>query len=299
MAFPRRKTAFSRRTFRKTTRFGKRKRFSKKQFRKSNKTYTKVAGSTVGKNALVKLAYRKDFDAIVTSSDTWSATSLQTYGLTYPIANEQSSIVFLGSHCCTPLGSPNAGVLDNIAESYPLGIQNWSDFYEKAICYGSSIKITLMPVATDISLRWVLIPVAAEDSGDIRRPNATSASLRANFDALSFPSLCAYPGARWGFVKPGNNGPTTVKMFRKTKSMLGMKDIKDNQGELEMELPVGVNEGSNSLTDHDTQGWLWYFRVFNSTGNSSGITQFMVQLKYYLQLLDRRTLQQINSVIPG
>lgn len=293
--YARRTRKFTRRPYKTRARVGKRKRFSRKQFTKSNSTYTKVAGTVIGKNALVKLNYRKDWDAGITTTDTW-ATSPQNYGRTNPVAGSTSSLMFLGSHCCTPLGSPDN--VPSLVEDYPLALHNWASFYDKAICYGSSIKIEMMPLtATDALARWVLLPIASQtdDNNDTVNPNGTPTTKNI-LDQLDYPELCAYPGAQYGYIRTSNAGVTRVKAFRKTKSILGLKDIKDNQNDLQMILPLASNpdQGKNS-TDVSTQCWLWYFRVFGAGSNATGNLQFMVKIKYYLQMLDRKGFEQLQS----
>lgn len=299
MAFrnARRTRKFTRRPYKTRARVGKRKRFARKQFTKSNSTYTKVAGTVIGKNALVKLNYRKDWDAGVIGNDTW-ATSPQTYGRTYPVAAQPASIVLLGSHFCTPIGSPSQ--VSTLVEDYPLALQNWASFYDKAICYGSSIKIEMMPLtATDALGRYVLIPIASQvdNTADADNANDPANTTRAILDTLDYPELCAYPGAQYGYIRTANAGVTRVKAFRKTKSMLGIKDIKDNQSSLEMILPLASNpdQGSNYTPSSVPNCWLWYLRVFSAGSNPTGNIQFMVKVKYYAQMLDRKGFEQLQS----
>lgn len=300
MAFrnARRTRKFTRRSYKTRSRVGKRKRFSRKQFTKSNPTYTKVAGTVIGKNALVKLNYRKDWDVGVTNTDTW-ATAPQTYGRTYPVATQPSSIVFLGSHFCTPIASANA--VGTLVEDFPLALQNWASFYDKAICYGSSIKIEMMPLtATDCFARYVLLPIASQEdnNADVSNANSTTGTTRAILDTLDYPELCAYPGAQYGYIRTANSGVTRVKAFRKTKSMLGIKDIKDNQSSLQMVLPLSSNpdQGSNVPLGDEANSWVWYFRVFGAGSNQTGNIQFMVKIKYYAQMLDRKGFEQLQSI---
>lgn len=284
----------------------KRKRFAKKSFSRSTAGFTKVKGTLIGKNAMVKVDYRKDWDCGVTgSTDTWGVPN--TYGLTFPITARPASLFFLGSHCCTSLGTSDNGIAD-IIEKFPSGLDRWQSFYQKGLCMGSSIRVDIMPLAnaTETAARWVLLPIACLAYEDITTPNgtttadATANQTKGTLDALDYPDLCAYPGAQYGYVRTANSGVTRFKGFRKTKNMLGFKDVKDNQQSLEMLLPnsagtVGRNTGSAVADVDEAQGWGWYLRIFGAGSSNPGNLQFLVRQKFYLMLTDRQSYNQVTA----
>lgn len=297
------------RTYRRKTTKGQR-RFRRKRFAKT----PGLRSTTIPKVMMCKLQYTKIFSSTVSATDQWGTVS--TNGLTYPITAQTASLCWNGSHFCTPMGDPiipasfsaGGGVIATVTEDYPIALQDWSTFYEEAICFGSSISITMYPNSNSglNSLRYVLIPVAAQEQVDIYQPSSTaSTGVRYKFDQLDYMSLLSYPGCRSGYIKDVGAGPTRVKMFRKTKSMLGMTNIKDSQFALTMSLPTAAAPqlGSNTpeadpntyAASASSLGWLWYFRVFSAT--STGISptvEFTVRIKYYAQLQTRRQLTQIH-----
>lgn len=275
-----------------------RKRFSKKKFsRRSNANRTRVNTLTVGKVANVKLTYTKEWSSTITpASDQWGTVAYSTGTRTYPIAGQTASIAFLGSHFCTSLGSASSA--PPIIEDYPSGLVDWATFYDEAICYGSSIHIQIAAaVGTQAGLcRYILLPIAGNEPRDAERPNDTASTTRAKLDALDYGDLSSYPGAQSGYIKNAAIGITYVKGFRKTKNMLGMKDVSDNQSELRMTLPKAatLNIGDNNPNDTATSlTWLWYLRIFNLDNlGTSNAFYFTVRQKFYAQLQTRGSILQ-------
>lgn len=274
----------------------------------------------MGKTHRIKLTWTKEFLATVSTTSsvtTWINIVQPDGAYTYPVSAAPASMVFLGSHFCCPMGDPAAGgtglTPTNLVEDYPSGLTDWSTFYTNAICFGSSIRISMYaaepPNASTATLsRYVLLPFTHETTVDKFRPNDNLAGqTKALLDSLQYSDLMSYPGAQSGYIKSQAAGPTMVKGFRKTKSMLGMKDIKDNQDELYMLLPqkgaltVASNmpqvfDKVNSLTAAaaaNSSGWSWYLRIlpFTSTSNSD-IIMFTIRMKYYAQLQDRTIILQ-------
>lgn len=289
---------YSRRPYRKYSRRPRkpRRRFSKKKFsRRSTVNKTRVNTLTIGKLANVKLTYTKEWSATVTAPDLWASVTQPSGARTYPIAAETASIVFLGSHFCTPMGSATS--VPPIVEDYPSGLVDWATFYDEAICYGSSINIQIAPApGTQTGLsRYVLLPIAANSPRDAERPNDLITTTRAELDALDYGDLSSYPGAQSGYIKNIAAGNTYIKSFRKTKQMLGMKDITDNQADLRMILPKAatINIGDNNPSDSATTiAWIWYLRIFNLDAATSSPYFFTVRLKYYTQLQTRGLILQ-------
>lgn len=273
-----------------------RKRFSrKKNFRRSNANRTRINTLTIGKNTNVKLTYTKEWSATVTAADLWASVTHPNGTRTYPIATETASIAFLGSHFCTPLGSATA--VPPITEDYPSGLVDWATFYDEAICFGSSIHVQIAPApGTQTGLcRYVLLPIAADAPRDAEIPDSLVSTTRAELDALDYGDLSSYPGAQSGYIRNLAAGNTFVKGFRKTKNMLGMKDIIDNQADLKMTLPKAatLNIGDNKPDDQATStAFIWYLRVFNLDTATSSPFFFTVRLKYYAQLQSRGLILQ-------
>lgn len=304
---------YTRKTTKRTT---KRKPRTQRRFRRKrfNRGPPALRGTTIPPVMMAKLQYTKIFSSIIDVNDHW--TTVASNGLTYPTTGTTASLVWLGSHCCTPMGDAirpasfgsTAGSVASITEDFPIGLQNWSTFYEQGLCFGSSISIVMYPNGTSNlnALKYVLLPIATQQQSDVWQPNSPiTGSTKSLLDALDYSSLISYPGARSGYIKDVGAGPTKVKMFRKTKGICGLRDIKDNQFALAMTLPTISSPGTGSNTTEAnpdtyaaaafTLGWLWYFRVFTPTlGAATADVEFTVRIKYYSQLMTRRQFTQVH-----
>lgn len=256
---------------------------------------TRIKGVTIGKSSRVKLTYTKEWLADISSVgdppvETWLNVSQPSGPRTYPVVAQNASIVFLGSHFCTPLGNATAG----INEDYPSGLVDWSSFYDEAICFGSSISIQAMfsnPTAVTL-FRYVLLPIATKNYLDLQSPNSPAATTRAQLDALDYGDISSYPGARSGYIRPSASGVSRVKMFRKTKHMLGLKDVIDSQTDLSMTLPKAASLNIGDNTQGLGQGWLWYYRIFAYEAGTVSNLLFTVRINYYAQLCTRGLILQ-------
>lgn len=272
--------------------------YSRSLPRPSNVNHTNVNTLTVGKVGNVKLTYTKEWSSTITpASDQWGTVAYSTGTRTYPIAGEVASILFLGSQFCTPLGSANNTTV-TIKEDYPSGLVDWATFYDEAICYGSSIHVQIAAaVGTQAGLcRYILIPYVGNSSDADNTNISVAGTTRNQLDALDYGDLSSYPGAQSGYINNAAVGITNVKAFRKTSTMLGIKDVNDNQAELAMLLPkqASLNTGSNSPgAQTESKCWLWYLRIFNLDNlGTSNAFYFTVRIKYYTQLMTRGIILQ-------
>lgn len=277
-------------------------RFNNRRFTSSSTTNrTRVQGMTIGRNATVKLPWTKEWNADITTgagpayTTNWASIDYPGGARSYPVNGTRASIAFLGSHFCTPLGNAPLGLI----EDYPSGLVDWSSFYDEAICFGSSINIDIMPASTASgNFRYVLFPIATNRFVDISDPQFNVGTTKLELDALDFGDLMSYPGARSGYIRSQGAGVTHVKHFAKTKSMLGVKDIVDSQGDLRMKLPKAtlINSGTNTpqstSTASSTQGFLWYLRVFGYSALSPNDFMFTVRINYYAMLTNRGLILQ-------
>ena len=257
---------------------------------------------------MVKLPWTKEWNADITTgagplyTTNWSAIDFPGGPRSYPVNGSKASIVFLGSHFCTPLGS---GTVATVTEDYPSGLVDWSSFYDEAICFGSSIKIEIMPASTASgNFRYVLFPIATNRFIDVSDPMSPSGTTKIELDALDLGDLLSYPGARSGYIRSQGAGVTRVKHFAKTKSMLGIKDVVDSQADLRMKLPkaptlnIGTNTPQSTSTASAAQGFLWYLRIFGYSALSPNDFMFTVRINYYTMLTNRGLILQetVNTV---
>lgn len=262
----------------------------------------RVPGSVIPLTMNVKLPYTKEFRAdLALTTGLWADIYHPSGTRTYPVSGQPSSIVFLGSHCCTPLVDPSP-TSNTYIEDYPSGLADWSAFYDEAVCHGSSISIQIQPSDPIVAMntRWVLLPIASSKVTDYSLPNAPTGggTTKDILDALPYADLMSYPGAKSGYVKHMGAGSTYIKAFRKTKSMIGVKDIVDNQDGLVMNLPVPSSPNSSSNNPgnvSDPQAWIWYFRVFAYSASLQSDIMFTFRLNYYLQLQTRKAITQLTT----
>lgn len=262
---------------------------------------TRVTGLTVGKTCDVKLAWTKEFTAEIGPGNDWTAVVQPLDGTrTYPVSGTPASMYFGGSFYCSPLGSQGSIAIN---EDYPSGLLSWSQLYNEAIVYASSIHVSVMPVQTDAATvlpRYCLVPRTGSSANqvDYDEPNRTTAPTAAQMNALGFTDWSSMPGAISGFVRSNASGPTEFSSYRTTKSMLGAKDTRDIQDTLRMILPKTASDAAATNSAQETQGWLWCLRFFNYQAVSD-TSAFLVTVRivYYTQLQDRAAIEQVKRTV--
>lgn len=323
-----------------TTRPRARKAYSRSRTtRRTRTTRPKRTGRQliVPKKCIKTFAWRKDFNVAILSGpqDVWDSDTEDVFdngGRTYPVINTPSSLCFLGSHCSTPMGEPNdpTGASGStwpsvhfVNEVIPNGLFEWGAFYNAGMVMASSISISMQNISNGpCGFRYVLLPIvntgyskpqlaASGYTGPqtLSRPNdlnPNAPNVKNELDRMSFVSLSSQPGAKFGFIKNSNNGPTRVSAKRTTKAMLNIRDLLDNDEDLEMQLAgfvqstasieagqISNNQESGYLSSADS--YMYYFRVFNQTPDqysSDFPIQFMVKMKYKVLLYDRKPFSQ-------
>lgn len=241
-----------------------RKRFSKKRFAKSNYGKTVVKAPVNARDTYVKFPWLRTLQPNI------GASSGQTY-------------VFLGNSLI-PNPAVTTGVI-TAGDIWCSGVAEYSAFYNKYRVLGASIKIQITAISANNVLRAVLLPVAlggAESGG-----GSSVATRVAELDALTYDQLAQQPFAQSKTIglATGGNSARWFKSFRKTKYMLGIKDIRDQDNTL-LQLP-DTNGSNGSIATTDSNAWFYYLRIFNSASATAQTVEVQVRLKYYTQLTGR------------
>lgn len=240
-----------------------RKRFSKKRFIKSNYARSVIKAPVNARDTYVKFPWLRTFQPNI------SASSGQTY-------------VFLGNSL---IPNPASFVGTTSGDTWCSGVSEYASFYNLYRVLGTSIKIQITAISANNVLRAVLLPIALGDNetGAVGGISARVAEL----DALTYDQLSQQPFAQSKTIglATGGNSARWFKMFRKSKYMLGVKDIRDQDGSL-LRLP-DTNGSNGTVAFQSPNAWFYYLRIFNSASASAQSVEVQVRLKYYVQLTGR------------
>lgn len=264
-----------------------RRRFARKKFYKRVPRGLK-AGLYIPKEAYVKLNYTEFiYSPEITVGNNW------TFG-------------FNGNGICAP--STTGGFVPVSGQEYPLGLTQYSSFYKYYKVLGSSIKIQLNNLVSGSGSTATGPATVCLLAGQGLNGDSDSSSNWQVFENAETRNLISYPGASWKMMSQINGSQTTVwlKGFRKTKTMLGRKDIRDNddvQGLLpgtDDSNPNGTNPGINGgLVAGYSGSWFWMVRVDPTITNGTtpaNSYQVVVKIKYYVQLYGRDFNEQ--GIVP-
>lgn len=268
----------SRRT---TKRYGKkygRKRFKNKRF--NNVSQLSMRATLAPRTLYVKLPWVQTFTPTVGTSGTqriyFQGNGLVPYTTT-------------GQNPANPNNNPGAG------DIFPAGAVEYSQFYDKYFINGSSIKVEAVStnsqaLATSPLVRAVLLAVpfyryavGSTTDGD------GWGEVRDQLNGYSYEQLLAYPFAKWRMLGTNTGGASRLvfKMFRKTKPLVGVKDIKDNK-ELSGELPDGsIVDNANTPAINPFTGFMYYLRFFNADATTTAPLQITVRMKLYATFTSR------------
>lgn len=242
------------------------KRFSKKRFAKSNYGKTVVKAPVNAKETYVKFPWLRTLQPTILA-----APNAQTY-------------VFLGNSL-VPQPTNVALFNPSVGDTWCSGVAEYANFYNFYRVLGASISIQITAVSANNVFRAVLLPIAL--GGNETGGANTIANRVFELDALTYDQLAQQPFAQSKTigVATGGNSTRFFKMFRKSKSMLGIKDIRDQDNTL-LRLP-DPNGTNGTLSVNDNNAWFFYLRIFNTAGASTQTIEVQVRMKYYTQLTGR------------
>lgn len=241
-------------------------RFSRKRFTKvSSKQRTVVKAPVNARETYVKLPWVNTFPTL-----TIGASASQSYSF---LGN--SLIPYPASY---GLSTPSAG------DEWVSGVAEYANFYNQYRVLGSSIKVQIVMQSTAV-VGCTIIPVmmGGQESGS----TGNIADRITELDALTYDQLSMQPNAQMRMIGIGTGGNATVffKLFRKTKSMLACKDIKDNEDTL-LRLP-DPDGTDGTLVTNSPSSFFYYIRITNLTTTATVNYNMQVKMKYYTQLTGR------------
>lgn len=276
---PRRKYASRRPAYRRYSaprKYGRkygRSRFTKKKFARNNINQLTMRAPLASRLLRVKLPWIKTFDSTVPISGS-SSFAFQGNGIVPYTVNGQTSLNGIGP-----------------GDTLPAGELEYSQFYDRYFINGSSIKIEAVNMAIGAAaassplLRCVLLAIPF-----LNDPSDNWQANKAQLDAYTYEQLLAWPYAKWRMIASNSGGASrmVMKMFRKTKNMCGLKDLRDNQ-----EYSGRLTDGSLSVPNppdlgiNPSSGFIYYFRVFNTSTTNTTIVAITIRMSLYCTMTNR------------
>lgn len=282
---------------------GLRKRFARKRFAKNTQAMKK---QVISRELYVKLP------VMYTDKNTVALSS----SLRYVFYGNSIAPVQLANCGVASASFPTASFSNVVTagDPFPSGLVEYGTFFSKARALGSSISIQTVnttPLGTR-NLRAVLlcVPVSLDDTTS---SVASVTSMILQLDTYSFEELAQDPRCQYRLTGTGyDSAKIGFKRFAKTKSMLGIKDVRDN-GAIIDQMPnsfaqdgalrhddqaVYTNPASTFQTATAPTYFIWYYRLFNTATDGLINVDTLVKIKTYYHLFGRRFYQQLDSTQP-
>lgn len=254
-------------------RYGKkygRRRFTKKRFAKNNINSLTMRASLASRMLRVKLPWIKTFGPNIATAGSQSYAFQGNAIVPYTVAGQ------------TGANTPAAG------DSLPAGEVEYSQFYDRYVINGSSIKVEVISInaqAQGVSplVRAVLlaVPFVGNDTSDNWQ------SVKAQLDTYTYEELLAWPFAKWRMIGSNAGGASRLifKMFRKTKQMSGVKDLRDNS-QYQGVLTDGATTAA-SASPIPQSGFMYYLRFFNANTSLTAPLEVTVRMSLYVTMYSR------------
>lgn len=254
-------------------RYGKkygRRRFTKKRFARNNVNSLTMRASLASRMLRVKLPW------ITTFGPNLAVSSSQSY------AFQGNAIVPYTAAGQASANTPAAG------DSLPAGEVEYSQFYDRYVINGSSIKVEAISIngqaqANSPLVRAVLlaVPFVGNDTSDNWQ------SVKAQLDTYTYEELLAWPFAKWRMIGSNTGGASRLifKMFRKTKQMSGVKDLRDSS-QYQGVLTDGTTAVSGGAVNPQS-GFMYYLRFFNANTALTAPLEITVRMSLYVTMYSR------------
>lgn len=254
-------------------RYGKkygRRRFTKKRFARNNVNSLTMRASLASRMLRVKLPW------ITTFGPNLATSGSQSY------AFQGNAIVPYTAAGQTGGNAPGAG------DSLPAGEVEYSQFYDRYVINGSSIKVEAISIngqaqANSPLVRAVLlsVPFVGNDTSDNWQ------SVKAQLDTYTYEELLAWPFAKWRMIGSNTGGASRLifKMFRKTKQMSGVKDLRDSS-----QYQGVLTDGTTSVSGpsvNPQSGFMYYLRFFNANTSLTAPLEITVRMSLYVTMYSR------------
>lgn len=276
-----RRPAYRRKTYR-------RRRFSKKRFAKNNVNQLTMRAPLAARLLRVKLPWVFIEDNTIVANQS-VIHSFQGSGLVPWTANGNNA-----SNNFAGYGNAIAG------DILPAGALEYSQFYDRYFVNGSSIKVEAIVTENFQGvIRAVLLAVPFTTDGGATNDNYPA--VRTQLDGYTYEQLLAWPYAKWRMIGTAEGGRSKLnfKMFRKTKHMCGIKDLRDNQ-HYGWHLTDGsfTDPGGSGLGVNPANGFMYYLRFFNMSAEDDVDISITVRMSLYMTLTNREFNPTVKFVSP-
>lgn len=280
MPYYARRRTYTRRPY-KAKKYGKKygkKRFSKKRFARNGVNQLTMRAPQASRLLRVKLPYTKSFSASFTGPGSkWYAFQGNSI---FPFTNNGQNASYPGG----PGNLPTTG--DTIL---PMGTI-YSSMYDRYTINGSSFKVQMVNAASASPFRVVLLAIPFQGQVQTNPNIANNDTWIANLIQLNsygYEELLSWPYAKWRMLGSSDGGTTSLhmKMFRKTKNMCGVKDLRDNN-----EYQGFTTDGEIHETDDNNfyqctpqSGFLYYLRIFSGLpGDDVRSFELTIRMSLYI-----------------
>lgn len=214
---------------------------------------------------------------------------IKTFSTTLSSASSQS-YAFQGNGIVpyTALGQvwPNGNTV-SAGDTLPAGEIEYSQLYDRYYINGSSIKVEIVNTQASGNsslIRAVLLAVPfVNENTDSWQHN------KQQLDNYTYDQLLAWPFAKWRMVGANTGGASRVilKLYRKTKHMCGLKDLRDNV-EYSGRLTDGSTDVSGSASSiNPYNGFMYYLRLFTTGDSSENSAEITVRMLLYVTMTNR------------
>nr|QXP07605.1 MAG: putative capsid protein [Arizlama virus] len=282
MAF-RKKTSYSkkRKTFRRKTY----KRKSRKRFG-NNKTVAKIQTSLIPRTLYVKLPCVYSFNMNIDAASGTNISPWTTYNIN-------------GNNITTPfIELDGVNIVNTLGAPIPMGLARYGQFYRSSRVLGAKCSVEFINTSdvytptvaiTAYQGRVTLPPTSPDYSNNYERVNATDNN-----------SFRAWPNTKYARLGIRDSGASTrrLSMYVKTKSILGVKDVRDEDGlsqTVDIAGAVGITDEPFLLDENNS----WSFMLRSMVDNVSPASainvdvKVVVRLLYYVELHDRKFEDQV------
>lgn len=274
---PRRR--FNRRKF--PRRPGYSRRFKSKRFVRG---IPRFQGQVIPPTMMIKLPYVNNFQYTLAAGGTAGDTNAD-------LIQGNAIVPFCSQgQVGTPTGVGNVPIA---GDQLPADFYRWAGFYDRYYVMASKIKIEAVFSSVEttgvscVQVGLLARPFSSFSSSATASVDNSWPSLVTSMAALEYKDLVTYPYSKTRMISTsaGGNSRLFWKMFRKTKRMYGVKDVRDNeelQGYL-FQAPDATAGFYDNVNPH--HGFFYYFRFYNV--GQACVVNYTLRMTLYINLTQR------------
>lgn len=206
---------------------------------------------------------------------------VKTFEHAFTVSSSQSW-AFQGNGIVPYTSTGQSGAnLPSAGDTLPAGEVEYSRLYDKYFINGSSINVEIVSTQNtpNGTVRFVLLAIPFNDLDDSWQNN------KAQLDGYTYEQLLAWPYAKWRMIGSNLGGASRLvtKMFRKTKNMCGIKDLRDNS-----QYGANLTDGTTlAPSANPGNGFMYYIRMFNTSSNATPTIDMTVRMSLYVTMTNR------------